>query len=145
VFGRLASFFTFACRSGPSAQADYLAELIVPFLHLRGWHPDQPAAESAGASSRGPSPYLEEQEILKWIHVGKSNIEIGPSWRSAADGEESCAENSAQAECSEPHAGCRQGAALRILSIERGRVPSNWCPLVPTTILARLDIELLSS
>jgi len=43
-----------------------------------GAHSDQPTGRKRWRKfSGGPSPYLEEQEILKWIHVGKSNIEIG--------------------------------------------------------------------
>lgn len=81
VFGKVASFFTFACKPealGP--RQVYLAELLVPFLHL-AWLRTQinrPAAERAGATP-GTATLLtrREQEILRWIHVGKSNIEIG--------------------------------------------------------------------
>ena len=81
VFGKVASFFTFACKPealGP--RQIYLVELIVPFLHL-AWLRTQinrPAAEGAGATP-GASALLttREQEILRWIHLGKSNIEIG--------------------------------------------------------------------
>jgi len=80
VFGKLASFFVFACRSedtGPNQL--YFVELIVPFVHL-AWtriRIDRPT-DIAGATAAGAgllSP--REQEILKWIHIGKSNIEIG--------------------------------------------------------------------
>ena len=81
VFGSLASFFLFASKPdtvGP--RRAYLAELIVPFLHL-AWirtQVNRPATESAGAAP-GASTLLtsREQEILRWIHMGKSNIEIG--------------------------------------------------------------------
>jgi transcriptional regulator EpsA len=81
VFGKLASFFTFACKPdtvGP--RQAYLTELITPFLHL-AWlrtQVNRPATEAAGAGP-GPSALLtsREQEILRWIHLGKSNIEIG--------------------------------------------------------------------
>jgi transcriptional regulator EpsA len=81
AFGKLASFFTFACKSdavGP--RQAYLAELVVPFLHL-AWLRTQinrPAGEG-GAVGHESSALLtaREQEILRWIHLGKSNIEIG--------------------------------------------------------------------
>ncbi|MEO8135337.1 MAG: XrtB/PEP-CTERM-associated transcriptional regulator EpsA [Betaproteobacteria bacterium] len=80
VFGKLASFFTFACNpkeAGPRQL--YKIELIVPFLHL-AWtriRINRPAGVT-GASSTGVDRLTaREQEILKWIHIGKSNIEIG--------------------------------------------------------------------
>ncbi len=80
LFGKPASFFTFACQSGTiGPRQAYLAELVVPFLHL-AWVRTQinRPAESDGASSPGAGLLTaREQEILRWIHVGKSNIEIG--------------------------------------------------------------------
>lgn len=81
VFGKVASFFTFACkRDALGPRQTYLTELIVPFLHL-AWLRTQinrPAADGAGAAP-GAATLLttREQEILRWIHLGKSNIEIG--------------------------------------------------------------------
>ena len=81
VFGKLASLYAFACKPDAiSPRQSYLTELITPFLHL-AWLRTQinrPAGESAAASP-GPSTILtsREQEILRWIHLGKSNIEIG--------------------------------------------------------------------
>ena len=80
VFGKLASFFAFACQStsvGP--RQTYFVELVVPFLHL-AWVRSQinRPSESAGANPAGVRLLTSrEQEILRWIHVGKSNIEIG--------------------------------------------------------------------
>ena len=53
----------------------------MPFLHL-AWVRTQvsrPAAEAGGGTSPGAPALLtlREQEILRWIHLGKSNIEIG--------------------------------------------------------------------
>jgi transcriptional regulator EpsA len=81
AFGKLASFFAFACKSdaiGP--RQAYFAELVVPFLHL-AWlrtQVNRPAAEG-GSVGHESSTLLttREQEILRWIHLGKSNIEIG--------------------------------------------------------------------
>jgi len=80
VFGKLASFFVFACRSGGiGARQVYFVELVVPFLHL-AWVRTQinRPTESAGANPAGAGLLTSrEQEILRWIYVGKSNIEIG--------------------------------------------------------------------
>src|SRR6266571_4758478 len=77
VFGKLASFFAFACQSGTiGPRQTYLAELVVPFLHL-AWVRTQinRPAESDGASSPGAGLLTaREQEILRWIHV-----ELAPS------------------------------------------------------------------
>ena len=80
VYGKLASFFTFLCRSeavGPNQL--YFVELMVPFIHL-AWtriRVERPT-EIAGATSTGAGLLTpREQEILKWIDIGKSNIEIG--------------------------------------------------------------------
>jgi transcriptional regulator EpsA len=80
AFGKPASLFTFACRAQTVGEKQlYCIELIVPFLH-QAWvrtQIDRPA-ESAGAHPGGAGLLTaREQEILKWIHLGKSNIEIG--------------------------------------------------------------------
>lgn len=78
--GRPASFFTFACQSGTLGprQACFV-ELVVPFLHL-AWVRTQinrPAASPGVNSPQANLLTVREREILKWIHLGKSNIEIG--------------------------------------------------------------------
>jgi len=81
VFGKLASFFVLALKPDSRGPRQiYLAEVLVPFVHL-AWVRTQinrPAGEGAGAGP-GTSTLLtaREQEILRWIHLGKSNIEIG--------------------------------------------------------------------
>ena len=80
AFGKVASFFTFACRSEDVLPDQaYFVELIVPFVHL-AWtriRINRPT-EITGATSAGAGLLTpREQEILKWIHIGKSNIEIG--------------------------------------------------------------------
>jgi transcriptional regulator EpsA len=80
AFGKLASLFVFADRDatlGPKQVR--FAEMVVPFLHL-SWLRFQISwsVKSEGAAPAGPRLITErEQEILKWIHLGKSNIEIG--------------------------------------------------------------------
>src|SRR5262245_16101419 len=81
VFGKVASFFVFASKPEPVPERQgYLAELLVPFLHL-AWVRTQvsrPASEGAGAAPGAPALLTSrEQEILRWIHLGKRNIEIG--------------------------------------------------------------------
>jgi transcriptional regulator EpsA len=80
AFGKLASLFLFAGREaifGPRQVR--FAEILVPFLHL-SWLRSQISwpAKSEGAARPGPRLLTErEQEILNWIHLGKSNPEIG--------------------------------------------------------------------
>ncbi|HEX9395297.1 MAG TPA: XrtB/PEP-CTERM-associated transcriptional regulator EpsA [Burkholderiales bacterium] len=81
AFGKPASLFFFAADRGDAgARRELLVELIVPFVHL-AWmrsQVDRPAEENGAAAPRGPGLLTErEREILRWIHVGKSNIEIG--------------------------------------------------------------------
>ena len=76
----LASFFLFACQPGTLGTRQMrLIELVVPFLH-GAWLRTQINRPVEGASMRQGGVGLltvREQEILKWIYVGKSNIEIG--------------------------------------------------------------------
>jgi len=81
VFGKPSSFFVFACKpSTVSPRQAYLAELVVPFVHL-AWLRTQinrPAGDASGAAPASSALLTpREQEILRWIHLGKSNIEIG--------------------------------------------------------------------
>jgi transcriptional regulator EpsA len=79
--GQMESFFTFACVSEGNVQRQaYLAQLLVPFLHaasmrirmnMRTRGTESP--KSAKRSAITP----REQEILRWIYLGKSNFEIG--------------------------------------------------------------------
>lgn len=78
--GQAASLFTFACAPGAAASHQaYLSQLAVPFLHT-AWLRTQ---ISADANAVGLKPTAatnitpREQEILKWICLGKSNFEIG--------------------------------------------------------------------
>jgi transcriptional regulator EpsA len=80
VYGRVASFFVFASKPGTVvARQSYFAELLVPFLHL-AWVRTQVSRPASEGGASGGAPALltsREQEILRWIHLGKSNIEIG--------------------------------------------------------------------
>lgn len=80
ISGEVVSFFTFACKAGTIGPRQvYFAELIVPYLHL-AWVRSQTnrRSESADANPAGAGLLTSrEREIMKWIHMGKSNIEIG--------------------------------------------------------------------
>ena len=79
--GRMASLFLFACAPGAvGPRQAYLVQLVAPFLHA-AWV----RARYTGRAKRGEQTptagtgniTAREQEILKWIYLGKSNIEIG--------------------------------------------------------------------
>lgn len=78
--GQVASFFTFACRSGVvGPRLVYLVELVVPFVH-GAWMCTQVnwTAKSVGVKRQETGILTSrEREILEWIYRGKSNIEIG--------------------------------------------------------------------
>ena len=79
--GQMASFFTFGCLPGMvGPRQAYLAQLAVPFLHA-AWVRTQMegrAKEGDGLKLAGTSNItVREKEILKWVYLGKSNIEIG--------------------------------------------------------------------
>ena len=79
-FGKPASVFAFACRSamiGPKQL--YYAQLIVPFLELAWMRISTNRSAEGGGANTSVAKLItpREQEILKWIQLGKSNIEIG--------------------------------------------------------------------
>jgi transcriptional regulator EpsA len=80
-YGRLASVFVFAGAPGTiGPRQEFFAELIVPFLHLAWMRTRINRALDGAADSFEKHASLltvREQEILRWIHIGKSNIEIG--------------------------------------------------------------------
>jgi transcriptional regulator EpsA len=78
--GNLTSFFVFAARPGAvGAKQQYLADLVVPYLHASWvrsqvtWPLDRAGVKPAKTGLLTP----REQQILQWIYHGKSNIEIG--------------------------------------------------------------------
>ncbi|MGH8687006.1 MAG: XrtB/PEP-CTERM-associated transcriptional regulator EpsA [Burkholderiales bacterium] len=80
VYGKPASLFIFACGPGSVAPRQaFLLQLIVPFLHLALVRTRVQQSESDPGTSHKAARLLtvREQEIIKWIRVGKSNIEIG--------------------------------------------------------------------
>lgn len=81
--GRMASFFLFGGAStGDHPGRMRLVEILVPFLHA-AWvrtkvslSGDSGAAMDTHAASRDLLTE-REREVLKWVYLGKSNIEIG--------------------------------------------------------------------
>jgi transcriptional regulator EpsA len=78
--GKPLSLFVLAAMPGDfDREQAFLLELIVPFLHL-AWMRSQligPLEESGAAAQRVDPLTAREKEILRWIHLGKSNFEIG--------------------------------------------------------------------
>jgi transcriptional regulator EpsA len=78
--GRSVTLFTFACRAGSiGPRQAYLAQLLAPSLYS-AWVRTQLAQRSqSGADKASGQSVLtvREQDILKWIYLGKSNFEIG--------------------------------------------------------------------
>jgi transcriptional regulator EpsA len=79
--GQVTSFFTFACAAGTvGPRQAYFVQLVVPVLHS-AWVRTQIHGRTKGDD--GPKPAVatnittREQEILRWIYLGKSNFEIG--------------------------------------------------------------------
>src|SRR5688572_8263575 len=80
--GRALSLFTFACRPGAAGPRQaYLAQLLAPALHaawVRTQLQQRRADGSVSDKTVGQSVLtVREQDILKWIYLGKSNFEIG--------------------------------------------------------------------
>jgi transcriptional regulator EpsA len=77
--GRAVSLFTFACRPGSIApRQSYLAQILAPAMHA-AWVRTQ-VTRAAGTADKSPGQNVltvREQDILKWIYLGKSNFEIG--------------------------------------------------------------------
>ena len=81
--GRAISLFTFACRPGSAGpRQQYLAQLMAPALHA-AWVRTQLQQRRADGSVTSDKTVgqsvltVREQDILKWIYLGKSNFEIG--------------------------------------------------------------------
>lgn len=79
---KMASFFVFACRAedADAAQARRV-EMLVPFLHAAWVRTKIALSADSGDNHAHPENRdlltRREQEVLKWVYLGKSNIEIG--------------------------------------------------------------------
>jgi transcriptional regulator EpsA len=78
--GKPVSLFVLGAMAGDlGAEQGFLLELIVPFLHL-AWMRSQltrPLEDIRAAAHTPDLLTVREKEILRWIHLGKSNFEIG--------------------------------------------------------------------
>lgn len=78
--GKPVSLFLLGTTAGELAdEHSFLLELIVPFLHL-AWMRSQlarPVEDVQAATRAADLLTVREKEILRWIHLGKSNSEIG--------------------------------------------------------------------
>lgn len=80
--GHAISLFTFACRPGSAGPRQaYLAQLLAPALHAAWVRTQLQRRGEGGAASDKSAGHsiltVREQDILKWIYLGKSNFEIG--------------------------------------------------------------------
>src|SRR5262245_58720074 len=77
--GRALTLFTFACRPGSvGSRQTYLAQLLAPALHAAWVRTQLQRTGSTVEKASGQSVLtVREQDILKWIYLGKSNFEIG--------------------------------------------------------------------
>jgi len=79
--GAMTSFFILACAPGSiGPRQTYFIQLAVPFLHtawLRALANGRSKDLERLKPPVGSSITTREREILKWIYLGKSNIEIG--------------------------------------------------------------------
>lgn len=78
--GKFASLYLFICQpKRMRPRQTYLAELMVPALHAAWMRLHMDPHVDAGRNTPGERNQLtrREQEVLKWIYLGKSNIEIG--------------------------------------------------------------------
>src|SRR5690606_33246880 len=78
--GEVQSFFVFAgTEPGESSRAGLVLSLVVPFLHA-AWMRIQVSRQEDCANAETPRKAIltaRQTEILNWVYVGKSNIEIG--------------------------------------------------------------------
>jgi transcriptional regulator EpsA len=79
--GHAGGFFVFCCRPGtPGPNAGYLVQLALPALHAAWARAQLDAHGAGGARGTGVDAGVltpREQEILRWIAIGKSNFEVG--------------------------------------------------------------------
>lgn len=79
---RMASFFLFACQARDTdADQAHRVEMLVPFLHAAWVRTKIRLSAKGGESNVHPVERdlltLRELEVLRWVYLGKSNIEIG--------------------------------------------------------------------
>lgn len=80
--GRMGSLFIFACRAEDAESgAIHMIEMMTPFVHAAWLRAKANPCVGEGAGGAHPAARdlltQREQEVLKWVCLGKSNIEIG--------------------------------------------------------------------
>ena len=79
--GDAAALYVFASLPSTAAPDErYVTQLVVPFLHAAWVRAEVALVEENGIRpARGAAHVLtvREQEILRWIYLGKSNFEVG--------------------------------------------------------------------
>jgi transcriptional regulator EpsA len=78
--GKLACLYMFICQTARMRpRQGYLAELIMPTLHAAWMRTRIETSNASNGVATAERNHLtrREQEVLKWIYLGKSNIEIG--------------------------------------------------------------------
>ena len=79
--GRVSSFFVFACLPGMLGDKQaYIARLVTPFVHSAWVRTEvnwRTKCNDVGITQKARKITTREQEILKWVYLGKSNFEIG--------------------------------------------------------------------
>ncbi len=81
--GRVTGFFVFACLPGSIvARHAYLAQLVTPFVYsawVRTQVNGRTKCNDDDTANSGKTRKItgREQEILRWVYLGKSNFEIG--------------------------------------------------------------------
>lgn len=79
--GKASSFYAFVCSPGTlGPRHAHLARLVTPFVHaawVRTEVNDRAKCNDGARSGESNRITAREQEILRWVSLGKSNFEIG--------------------------------------------------------------------
>ncbi len=81
ALGRACGFYAFICVPGTlGPRQAYLARLVTPFLHA-AWMRTEVNGRAKGNNPARPEETrritTREEEILRWVSLGKSNFEVG--------------------------------------------------------------------
>jgi transcriptional regulator EpsA len=79
--GKMVSFFVFASRANATTRQARHVEMLLPFIHS-AWISTKlrlavDLPDGSAQQANGNLLTLRELEVLKWVYLGKSNIEIG--------------------------------------------------------------------
>lgn len=81
ALGQACGFYAFICVPGTlGPRQAYLARLVTPFLHA-AWMRTEVNGRATGSNPARPEEArritTREEEILRWVSLGKSNFEVG--------------------------------------------------------------------